>query len=118
VIAFPRSILDEEIAFIEKHQDFILQTKYWGVLKVPANGPPSYMLAYSMHSALLARQKATLIRDSSAFGHRNIGIHAVKSLPRFNPDSVVDGLPQPLLATEIFFGGLHGNTSQQKLNLL
>jgi hypothetical protein len=57
------------------------------------------------------------MRDNRAFGHGNIAIHAAKSRPRFNPDSVVDGLPQPLLATEIFFVGLHGNMSQQKLNL-
>ena len=59
------------------------------------------------------------MRHDSALGQSNIGIEAAKSRPMFNFDSIVDGLSQSLLAIEVvFFSGLHGNTSQQKLNLL
>jgi hypothetical protein len=45
------------------------------------------------------------------------GICSAKSRVRFNHDSIVDSLVKPLLKTEIFLRGLHGNMPQQKLNL-
>ena len=36
----------------------------------------------------------------------------------FQPDLIVNGLPQPLLAPQISLRGLHRNVAQQELNLL
>ncbi len=36
----------------------------------------------------------------------------------FQPDLIVDGLPQPLLAAQVSLRGLHRNVAQQELNLL
>jgi hypothetical protein len=37
---------------------------------------------------------------------------------RLDPDTVVDSRQDPLRATEVAFGGLHGNVAKQELNLL
>ena len=37
---------------------------------------------------------------------------------RFQPDVIVHGAPEPLLAAQVSFGRLHRNVPQQELNLL
>lgn len=39
-------------------------------------------------------------------------------LHRFNPEVIIDGLPEPLLAPKVSFRRLHGRISKQKLDLL
>jgi hypothetical protein len=79
----------------------------------------SWMVAVKvdLHLFLPFAQSSERIGCHAKKNSRIIGNLLALSQARFNSELVVDSLPQSLLTAEIFFGGLHGDVAQKKLNL-